>query len=270
MANHIVARCQTLLSANVDGRVKLIDDKKLCQNCLNRHQTLDCPYTPSCKHCQLGNDTLLHNKEQNPTLNHLNANGDVESITAPESNAIIDENENAFCHHTQTSTWAILATALVPVTYQGKTVVVRALIDQGSTGNLVTNRLCQPIDLVTNRLPLTSTYIPLTGALDVNIGQVDHKTEVTIGSNHDENFSLTILAYVVKTVTGLKPINTVEASLWPHLNELSLADPDFMTFSHIDLLLGSIVHGVIILYQRCNRSTNRTKYITWLDNFRCS
>lgn len=239
-ANHIVARCQTLLSANSEGRAKLIDDKKLCRNCLNRHLTTDCPYTPNCKHCEGGHHTLLHKKEHATTVNHLDSTNE-KGESMPKEHEINTDDEIEHCFHTQISTKAILATALVPISYRGKTITVRALIDQGSTGNLITNRLCQTLGL-----PLTDTYIPLTGPLDVKVGQVDHKTTFTIGSNHDKNFSLTILAYVVKTVTGLKPVNIVEANLWPHLNGLPLADPDYLTFSHIDLLLGSIAHGIII------------------------
>lgn len=70
-ANHIIARCKKLLDANQPDRVKLIDEKKLCHNCLNRHLTVDCPYTANCKHCVEHHHSLLHNKESTANVNHL-------------------------------------------------------------------------------------------------------------------------------------------------------------------------------------------------------
>ncbi|XP_055326358.1 uncharacterized protein LOC129580173, partial [Sitodiplosis mosellana] len=57
---------------------------------------------------------------------------------------------------------------------------------------------------------------------------------------------MTIAAYIVKTVTGLKPIQVAQLKDWPHLQGLPLADPEFLEFSHIDMLLGSVVFGEIV------------------------
>lgn len=185
--------------------------------------------------------SLLHNKEQSPIVNHLDSLDLSDLPATHEPVEITTDDEIEHCFHTQIVTKAILATALVPITHQSKTIVVRALIDQGSTGNLITKRICQLLNL-----PMMETYVPLTGPCDIKVGQIDHKTTLTIGSLYDQTFSSTIVAFAVKTVTGLKPINILEQSCWSHLNELQLADPDFTKFDNIDLLLGSIVHGEII------------------------
>lgn len=67
-----------------------------------------------------------------------------------------------------------------------------------------------------------------------------------MGSNFDTNFSLTFPAYVVKTVTGLKPVQVTTAKHWTHLKGLTLADPDFLEFTHIDMLLGNVVFAEIL------------------------
>lgn len=58
--NHIIARCPVLSQANTSSRIKMISDKSLCCNCLNRHQTDECPYTPNCKNCDANHHSLLH------------------------------------------------------------------------------------------------------------------------------------------------------------------------------------------------------------------
>lgn len=227
--NHIIARCPVLSQASTSNRIKMINEKSLCCNCLNRHKTEDCPYTPNCKNCDANHHSLLH---------------EVKGATiATTIDECYDENiqYQEQIHHVSEGRNAILATALFPVEHNGKTIVVRALLDQCATGNLITTRLCQLLNL-----PLTSTYVPLTGPCDVRVGSIKEKTSITIGSNFDKEFSLTFSALVVKTVTGLKPVQVTEPKKWSHLRGLPLADPKYLEFSHIDMLVGSIVFAEIL------------------------
>lgn len=227
--NHIIARCPVLSKAN--DRTKLIDEKSLCRNCLNRHSTEECPYAPGCRYCDEPHHSLLHDKTA-ATVNFINDDG-------AEDNNESEGAEQIF--HTSEGRNAILGTAVFPVTHNGKTIVVRALVDQGATSNLITKRLTQLLNL-----KLTPTYVPLTGPCDVQVGSIKEKTTITMGSNFDSQFSLTYGAYVVKTVTGLKPVERTKLKNWPHLKGLPLADPNFLEFSHIDLLIGSIVFAEIL------------------------
>lgn len=227
--NHIIARCPTLMQADSNDRNKMINERSLCRNCFNRHTTESCPYTATCKYCDEAHHSLLHEPKKAMIAT---------TIIEPEDECLIEQ-EQIF--HVALGQNAILGTAVFPVTHNGKTIMIRALIDQGGTGSLITSKLCQHLNL-----PLKSTYVPLTGACDVKIGCIKKKTNVTIGSNFDPNFSLTFTAYVVKTVTGLKPMQVTEAKEWSHLKGLHLADPNFLEFANIDMLLGNVVFAEIL------------------------
>lgn len=237
--NHIVARCPVLSKAT--DRVKLVDEKSLCRNCLNRHCTEDCPYTPNCRYCDEAHHSLLHGK---PAVN-INIVNDTQTESYSTTEEINDEADEIMhteqIFHTSEGQNAILATAIFPITHDGKIVTVRALVDQGATANLITKRMCQIL-----KLKMTPTYVPLTGPCDVKVGCIKEKTIVTMKSNFDAQFSLTCGAYVVKTVTGLKPVETTKLKDWPHIKGLPLADPKFLEFSHIDMLIGSVVYAEII------------------------
>lgn len=232
--NHIIVRCGKLLHANQVERMKMINDKQLCRNCLNRHKTEDCPYSSNCKHCTENHHSLLHDMKNEVVATMFD--------TCSETNSLTEEPEQIEqVFHTQTSRNAILATALFPITHNGKTITVRALIDQGSTSNLITKRLCKLLNVST-----TTTYVPLTGPCDVKVGSIKEKTVITMGSHFDKHFQLTITAYIVKTVTGLKPVQIARLKDWPHLQGLPLADQKFLEFNQIDMLLGSIVFAEIV------------------------
>lgn len=236
-ANHVIARCNQLLHAAVRDRIAMVKAKGLCTNCLNRHN--ECPYGANCRHCDGAHHSMLHENNEPASVHIINTPNENDNGAESEDSVPPEVYEQFF--HTRTPSQAILATAIVPISYKGRTLRVRALIDQGSTANLITKRLCQAL-----RLPLTHTYVPLTGPCDVKIGSIKEKTSVTIGSCHDQAFKSNINTYVVKTITGLRPIQLIEPKTWSHLHNLPLADPNFTEFTQIDILLGSITHAEII------------------------
>ncbi|XP_045454301.1 uncharacterized protein LOC123663677 [Melitaea cinxia] len=59
-SNHALYTCPIFLNLTVKDRIKLIDDNKVCRNCLRSgHAIENCLFGP-CKHCQSKHNTLLH------------------------------------------------------------------------------------------------------------------------------------------------------------------------------------------------------------------
>lgn len=144
--------------------------------------------------------------------------------------------------HVSTDSVKILATALVPVLWNGRSIVLRALIDQGSTANLITDRACQALNL-----PRLRANIPMTGVGNSPVGIVLAKTTLCFGSVHDDSFQYDAKSIVVKTITDIFAIEASGVNEWKHIKRLSLADPQFFEAKKIDLLLSAAVYAEILL-----------------------
>lgn len=155
--NHIIARCPTLLHADIKDRINKIKERALCLNCLNRHKVEECPYSANCRNCDAAHHSLLH-ESKGALIATMTEETNVENTHAQDE-------EHFF--YLSTGQNAILGTAVFPVTHNGKTITVRALVDQGGTASLITSRLCQLLNV-----PLQSTYVPLTGPCDVKVGSI--------------------------------------------------------------------------------------------------
>lgn len=133
---HRTFTCPQFVSKTVQERKTLAIDKKLCFNCLYQHNASACTSRFSCKTCGHRHHSMLHDDRthtSNPSEafngNIINSNGQV-----------------------------ILATAMVQITHNNKSMLFKALIDQGSMTNLITKRVCDVL-----QLPTHNVDVPITG-----------------------------------------------------------------------------------------------------------
>lgn len=243
-SNHLVNRCNKLLSIASHERCKIIEKLNLCCNCLYSHETKNCPFKQSCKKCTGNHHTMLHfEKDVAVNTTTISSNNENEEETNQYCIEDIDSKSDfELCHHAMSNKHVILATALVPVNHAGKKIYLKALIDQGSTANLISTRTCQILNLRREKI-----NIPLFGIGNVQTGTLKEKTSLVIGSIHDESFSCSLAAYVVSRITEIKPLNSVEFKKWSHLKGLPLADPNFTELGKIDILLGASTFAEILL-----------------------
>lgn len=62
-SNHKLYKCFKFNSMNIDERLQLTNDKKLCPNCLNKHAD-KCKLNLKCKKCHENHNTLLHKENE--------------------------------------------------------------------------------------------------------------------------------------------------------------------------------------------------------------
>lgn len=134
-----------------------------------------------------------------------------------------------YFHHVKNNSITVLATALVPIQSNGRSIILRALIDQRSTANLITNRACQTLGL------------PRT------VGMALAKTAFAIGSVHNTSYRYDIKSIVVQTITSTQSTDLDTVNKWRHIEHLPLANPQFFKANKIDLLLGASTYAEIIL-----------------------
>lgn len=120
--------------------------------------------------------------------------------------------------------------------------MLRALIDQGSTANLITDRACQALNL-----PRRRANIPMTGVGNSPVGMVLAKTILCLGSVHDKTFRHDAQSIVVTSITDTFAIEPSNVNKWQHIKSLTLADPQFFEANKIDMLLSAAVYAEILL-----------------------
>lgn len=136
----------------------------------------------------------------------------------------------------------LLATALIRVSdANGRSSIVRALLDQGSVTTLITERLTQRL-----RLPRTRISVSITGIGEAS-AVVKTATRISVSSSDGEGPSPSITAIVLRSLTQYVPPRAVGLTELPHLRQLTLADPEPTSARPIDIIIGADLYGAILL-----------------------
>ncbi|XP_070138593.1 uncharacterized protein [Drosophila bipectinata] len=201
---HILRRCPDFLSKDCFARKRIIDHTKACLNCLSIHHPLSqCGSNKNCLQCGQRHHTLLHF----PTT----ADGHCRAVNSIHF-ALVQLHNNS----------------------TGQTAVIRALIDHGSEGTLITERAAQLLGL-----PRHQVTAQITGVGDNPKNICRFSTEFSISSCTDPQFHhLVQPAYVLNSITSHLPRSNVNVDTCQHLQGLHLADPTFTRPGRIDALFG--------------------------------
>lgn len=140
------------------------------------------------------------------------------------------------------SSQVLLATALVDVLDANGTVhTLRALVDQGSEANFIT-------ESATTALQLRKEAVQaIVNGIGSSNGQAKHITTFTLQSPHNKSFTIEVDALVMGRLTNLLPSSRIKTQRWEHLVELPLADPSYHRIGRIDLVLGADILAQIIM-----------------------
>lgn len=139
------------LTANATDALKMVEEKQLCVNCLYKHNVKDCTSRYTCRKCQAMHNTLLHR-------------------------ALTVDSENESINHIHHRTRALLATAIIPIySTDDDPTFIRALIDPGSTTDLLTERAAQLLHSEKRRV-----HIPLFGVGNKQTETAKYMANITI------------------------------------------------------------------------------------------
>ncbi|KAA5655338.1 hypothetical protein F3G58_31390, partial [Pseudomonas aeruginosa] len=193
----------------------------------------------SCRLCRRRHHTLLHRHQESAQTEERNQPS-ASHHGVEEKEEVI--NSMVASHHSTKQSTALLATAMVLARNEhNQTVVLRALVDQGSQASFLSEKAAQMLKLT--RQPARGSIIGV-GSTRTN---VDHVVQLKIGSRWNPSFEINIQAYVMsKQLTTKIPSKAVTVTHWPHLEGLNLADPDYFQPGSIDLLLGVKEYAQIV------------------------
>lgn len=211
---HWLFFCPTFDNWSVVERLKYVNENELCSKCLHAHKNDECRSKYKCKICRGNHNTKLH--VQNTNINALKS-------LSTSSNS------------------KLLATAIVKVKDKsGVYHLLRAFIDQGSEGAVITEKAAQLLNL-----PRKREHIALTGVDEVSLGMVTSSVRIQVKSVVDDSFSMIVDAYLKRSILSSR-LHTTRQNKWQHVQEIPLADPQFLEANRIDLLFGVDIYGLII------------------------
>ncbi|XP_011868071.1 PREDICTED: uncharacterized protein LOC105562123, partial [Vollenhovia emeryi] len=116
----------------------------------------------------------------------------------------------------------------------------RLLIDQGSELTFITEDLVRQLNI--QRRHATVSIIGIGARKTTRTKGV---VTLTLHSYHSKHTAI-VHAHVLKTLTTILPSFTAPQQTWPHIEPLTLADPQFLTPRSIDIIIGADAYGQII------------------------
>ncbi|XP_043264163.1 uncharacterized protein LOC122404397 [Colletes gigas] len=140
--HHLIYQCPSFLAKTPQERYTIIRKQERCINCFSStHSTIQCKSAHCCKECQSKHHTLLHFRNTNDASN-------VAQRTSPAASDHEVTNVLNLASNKPIKTNILLSTARVRVrSRNGRCIVVRALLDQGSAATLITESLAQLLRL---------------------------------------------------------------------------------------------------------------------------
>ncbi|GFV91655.1 integrase catalytic domain-containing protein [Trichonephila clavipes] len=224
--SHAVFKCPTFNSMNVNERWQVVQNNNLCTNCLRSNHRLDsCRIGFSCKNCSERHHTLLHIYSVSPSAD-------------TQANSVVTVSNNC----TQSAEGhVLLSTALINVkSKHGEQITCRALIENASQNSLISKQCADRL-----KLPLKHTNHKLVGVNETFAETSLYSTNFEFSSCVSSD-KFQVKALLVSKVTSAMPNFPIKYHEWPHIKDLTLADPTFYTENEIDILLGADVFMTLI------------------------
>ena len=226
---HPLYACPRFKLMSHEQKIEILKSNNLCMNCLRPgHFVKNCKSLHHCKVCQRSHHTLLH-IDSSATTSTPSSNPSKTPLITSNTAACLAQN-------------SLLMTCRVLI--EAPDVNARALLDSASSASFISERLVNSLCL-----PRLRQNTTISGVAGLTHNSSQSLTNVTISSPRT-NHKYSLTAIIVPRVTCDLPVHPVTPkSTWNHLDNLSLADPDFGRPGKVDFLLGvdvfteSLLHG---------------------------
>ncbi|XP_070527728.1 uncharacterized protein [Cardiocondyla obscurior] len=237
--SYYLTSCSRFSALTPVARLETAKKFHRCLNCLSSSHTLAaCKSQYSCRACQQRHHSMLHMDSHVSSVASTNIDKDTEPRAASVS-------VNSAVTNTvpRTNKQILLATARVKISVRsGRSVSVRALLDQGSEATFILESIAQLLRAKKQRSPINISAVG-----GVQIGQVRHAINISVSPLHSEAPLISTTALVLNSLTQYAPRHVISLRSMSHISDLSWADPDPTSSDPIHLILGANLYGELIL-----------------------
>ncbi|XP_075159825.1 uncharacterized protein LOC142232979 [Haematobia irritans] len=261
--DHALKNCRQFKNLTPADRSQFVSENKMCLNCLSdKHLRKECRSKIACSHCKRNHHTLLHFPNARPRDNSGTNISNYQATTTPESptpsQAPFEETspslaQTDFVNINQARTHfssqgiedcggTLLPTALVTIRHRGDLFKARAFLDQGSEKTFISRSLQQKL-----MLPIGKKRFEIRGLGGQIVANSNSMCSVSLFSDICHKL-VNLKAIVVPKIARLLPGFFIpKPAISTDFDDLDLADPDFHSPGHVDLLLGSDVIPDLLL-----------------------
>ncbi|XP_071643010.1 uncharacterized protein [Temnothorax longispinosus] len=241
-AKHAFSACPQFAGKSPSQRREIVQRERRCFNCLSQHHAVKaCSSKFLCRLCQKPHHTMLHVDSDSPpkTEEITPANDQPKAVDATTS----EVNSLFASSKTPSRSYVLLATAWVTVSSPlGRSVIVRALLDQGSKMSFITEELAQCLRLKRVRMP---TSVSAVGG--VHAGTYQHAAQVNISPRNKQTPAFSTHALILKLLRAYAPKRMTKEHTLAHLADLPWADHDPMSADPISIIVGADLYSVLIV-----------------------
>lgn len=208
--SHIIRKCPRFLSMKISQRIDEIKKINLCLNCFSGvHLVRNCKSKHSCFKCGKRHNTLLHKElEQNTNSNLSSTSAPFVPQTISNSlQSTAQANGDIKAYFSTNSTGILLGTAMVNVCHSGLIYTARALLDSGSEGTFIAEKLFNRL-----RLPFKRTSAKVSGLNNSISADVQKQCSFVLGSTIDHTVEIPVTALVVPQLSGNLPSRVIDST----------------------------------------------------------
>lgn len=288
---HPIYQCLKFKSLALHAKMQKVKQLNLCANCLRQgHNINECKFGP-CKICGKRHNTMLHSDNSQATSTstketerivlaslqgttshegmhshedtypyeqvHAHEHDDSEPLIEEE-----DQEQDVVLSSTKRGSYVLLSTALIDIRgSDGVKHTVRALLDNGSTTNFITEELSKKL-----KLPIKSASTTVEG-LNCKTQYINKRSSINLCSR-TETFTQEVDCFIVPQITQFLPTAPIDITLLCIPAHLKLADPSFHIPSEISVLLNAEVFWNVLgknrIYLGKNMPTLSETRLGWL------
>lgn len=248
---HPLYSCKKFLDSDLESKLNLIRENKLCENCLRSGHAPDtCRFGP-CRKCNQKHNSLIHNDNNNSSVVfHSSVPAEKPATTAGAAQASSDRPSStatgtppihvnkahmqSYCAKSIDMHTVLLSTTVVEVPdTNGAYHQARALLDSGSQRCFISKSFCKLINT-----PLLQSTHEVRGVGD-SVIQCSETCSIEIKSHVDNTFKTRINCFVLSQITSTMPTLCQLSAQFCIPDNIRLADPQFLDSRKIDILIGA-------------------------------
>ncbi|XP_057334389.1 uncharacterized protein LOC130673415 [Microplitis mediator] len=219
---------------------------RLCRNYLGDHSFENCRSKDrcKCKECDEPHHSMLHySRLMRLTKKPPAVKDEASTSSPPPVAAFISSAISRASDHKAVSSrpTVLLATAQALISHSsGSSHRIRVLIDPGSELTLISQAAVRTCSLIAQ-----SCRVLPQGVGNVSSGKTEGIILFILRSSISSE-QAPLNAYILKKITAKIPSVSISPTLWSHIQDLELAEPEFHKSGKIDLLIGADFYGQII------------------------